>query len=174
MGQPERARVAGFELALDRRYQPETHMWVLPSGPGRVRIGMDPLGIETSGTLAQLSFVPIGTELTAGSPFGQLEAAKFVGPLISPVSGAVLAVNDAVVRGPGLAERDPYGAGWMIEARVTEARVTEAHVTEAGRTDDSLGDATGELAGLLADPAEISAWFAAKVADYRLKGVIAQ
>jgi hypothetical protein len=57
---------------------------------------------------------------------------------------------------------------------VTEARVTEAHVTEAGRTDDSLGDATGELAGLLADPAEISAWFAAKVADYRLKGVIAQ
>ena len=105
----------------------------------------------------------------AGSPFGQLEAAKFVGPLISPVSGAVLAVNDAVVRGPGLAERDPYGAGWMIEARVTEA-----HVTEAGRTDDSLGDATGELAGLLADPAEISAWFAAKVADYRLKGVIAQ
>ncbi len=169
MGQPARARVAGFELALDRRYQPETHMWVLPSGPARARIGMDPLGIETSGTLAQLSFVPIGTELTAGSPFGQLEAAKFVGPLISPVSGAVLAVNDAVVRDPGLAERDPYGAGWMIEAGVTEAGVTQAR-----RTDDSRGDVTGARAGLLADPAEISAWFAAKVADYRLKGVIAQ
>ena len=51
------------------------------TGPGR--IGMDALGIETSGTLAELSFVPVGTELTAGRPFGQLEAAKFVGPLVS-------------------------------------------------------------------------------------------
>ncbi|MGA3220372.1 MAG: glycine cleavage system protein H [Acidimicrobiales bacterium] len=154
MAQAERARVAGFELALDRCYQPETHMWVLPSGPGQVRIGMGPLGLETSGTLAQLSFVPAGSALIAGLPFGQLEAAKFVGPLISPVSGAVLAVNDAVAENPGLAERDPYGAGWMVEA--------------------SLSDATGAIPGLLSDPAEIIAWFAAKVADYRLKGVIAQ
>jgi glycine cleavage system H protein len=154
MGQPERVTVSGFALALDRRYQPETHMWVLARGPGRVRVGMDLLGVETSGSLAQLSFVPAGTGLTAGLPFGQLEAAKFVGPLLSPVSGAVLAVNDAVVRDAGLVERDPYGAGWMIEA--------------------SLGDATAEPAGLLADPAEVTAWFAAKVADYRLKGLIAQ
>ena len=80
----EQVIVAGFPLALDRRYQAETHMWVLPTDPGRARIGMDPLGIETSGTLAQLSFVPVGTQLTAGRPFGQLEAAKFVGPLVSP------------------------------------------------------------------------------------------
>src|ERR1039458_10231728 len=87
MEQGEQVIVAGFPLALDRRYQAETHMWVLPTDPGRARIGMDPLGIETSGTLAQLSFVPVGTQLTAGRPFGQLEAAKFVGPLVSPVSG---------------------------------------------------------------------------------------
>jgi len=92
----------------------------------------------------------VGTELTAGLPFGQLEAAKFVGPLVSPVSGAVLAVNEAVVRDPGLAERDPYGAGWMIEAGA-------------------------ELPpGLLSGRAEISEWFAAKVADYRANGVIAE
>jgi len=159
MGQARRVTVAGFVLALDRRYQPETHMWVLARGPGRVRVGMDPLGVETSGTLAQVSFVPAGTELTAGLPFGQLEAAKFVGPLVSPVSGAVLAVNGAVTRDAGLVERDPYGAGWMIEASLIEA---------------SPGGATVELPGLLADPAEISVWFAAKVADYRLKGLIAQ
>ncbi|MFZ2058925.1 MAG: hypothetical protein WAV54_16085 [Acidimicrobiales bacterium] len=146
--------VAGFLLALDRRYDAETHMWVLLTGPGRARIGMDPLGIETSGTLAQLSLVPAGTKLIAGRPFGQLEAAKFVGPLVSPVSGAVLAVNDEVAVDAGLAERDPYGAGWLIDA--------------------SLSAAAGELPGLLADPAEISAWFAAKIADYRFRGVIAQ
>jgi len=146
--------VAGFPLALDRRYQAETHMWVLKTGPGLVRIGMDPLGIETSGTLAQLSFFPTGTELSAGRPFGELEAAKFVGPLISPVSGTVASVNEEVARDPGLAERDPYGAGWLIEARVSEV--------------DS------EPSGLLAEPAEITAWFAARIAHYRLNGLIAQ
>jgi glycine cleavage system H protein len=161
MGQARRVTVAGFALALDRRYQPETHMWVLARGPGRVRVGMDALGAETSGTLAQVSFVPAGTELTAGLAFGQLEAVKFVGPLVSPVSGAVLAVNDAVVRDAGLVERDPYGAGWMIEASLRDEEA-------------SLGDAAAELPGLLAGPAEITAWFAAKVADYRLKGLIAQ
>ena len=150
MGQLGRVSVAGFELALDRSYHPGTHMWVLALAPGRVRVGMDPLGIETSGTLAQLSFVPVGTELTAGLPFGQLEAAKFVGPLVSPVPGPVLAVNEAVGRDPGLAERDPYGAGWMIEAGADLPP------------------------GLLSGPAVISEWFAAKVADYRANGVIAE
>jgi glycine cleavage system H protein len=146
--------VAGFPLALDRRYQAETHMWVLETGPGLVRIGMDPLGIETSGTLAQLSFFPTGTELSAGRPFGELEAAKFVGPLISPVSGVVASVNEEVARDPGLAERDPYGDGWLIEASVSE-----------------IAD---EGSALLTEQAEITAWFAARVAHYRRSGLIAQ
>lgn len=154
MGQASLVIVAGFTLALDRRYHPETHMWVLETGPARVRIGMDSLGMETSGTLAQLSFFAKGTELTAGRPFGQLEAAKFVGPLISPVSGAVLTVNAEVASDPGLAERDPYGAGWLIEA--------------------STSATSPEQSPLLTEPAEITAWFTARVAHYRLNGLIAQ
>jgi glycine cleavage system H protein len=146
--------VYGFPLALDRLYQADTHMWVQLSGPGHARIGMDPLGIETSGTLAQLSFLAVGTELAAGTPFGQLEAAKFVGPLVSPVSGTVAAVNDAVVADPGLTERDPFGDGWLIKAE--------------------LSDPNSELPALLSEPDEITRWFAAKVEDYRLKGVIAE
>ena len=66
----------------------------------------------------------------------------------------MLAVNLAVTADAGLIERDPYGTGWLIEAQ--------------------LGDAAGGLPGLLADAAEITAWFTAKVADYRRMGVIAQ
>ena len=146
--------VAGFPLALDRCYEPETHMWVLSIAPARVRIGMNSLGVETSGTLAQLSLVSVGSELVAGRPFGQLEAAKFVGPLTSPVSGTVVTVNDDVVLDPGLAERDPYEQGWLIEVELVAA--------------------PGELSGLVSDPAEITAWFTAKIAAYRLKGVLAE
>ena len=150
-------QVDGFPLALDRLYHPGTHMWIAlygAAGAPAARVGMDALGVETSGTLAQLSLPAAGTALTAGRPFGQLEAAKFVGPLLSPVTGTVTAVNDAVAADPGLAERDPYGEGWLIEARL------------AGLVD--------EQPGLLADPGEIRRWFAAKLADYRLKGVIAE
>ena len=90
----------------------------------------------------------------AGRPFGQLEAAKFVGPLVSPVTGTLLAVNDAVAVDAGLVERDPYGEGWLIEA--------------------GLQDDEAELTGLLAEQDEIVAWFTAKVTSYRLKGVIAR
>ena len=149
-------QVDGFPLALDRLYHPETHMWIALSGPASTptaRIGIDALGVETSGTLAQLSLPDAGTGLVAGRPFGQLEAAKFVGPLVSPVAGTVTAVNHAVAADPGLAERDPYGEGWLIEARLTGP--------------------VREQTGLLADSEEIRRWFAAKLADYRLKGVIA-
>jgi glycine cleavage system H protein len=147
-------QVDGFPLALDLLYQPDTHMWVLLTGAARARIGMDSLGIETSGTLAELSLPPVHAELAAGRPFGQLEAAKFVGPLVSPVSGMVLAVNEAVAADPGLAEREPYGAGWLVEAELTSP--------------------AEELPGLLHDPEEIIRWFTAAAADYRRKGVIAQ
>jgi glycine cleavage system H protein len=146
--------VAGFPLALGRLYHAESHMWVVVSGPDRVVIGMDALGVETSGSLAQVSFLPIGTAVAAGRPFGQLEAAKLVGPLLCPVSGTVVVTNEQVALDAALLERDPYGEGWLIEA--------------------TLSGNERELSGLLVDPEEIKAWFAAKIADYKLKGVLAE
>lgn len=146
--------VHGFPLALDRLYHPDTHLWVRRAADGTARIGLDPLGIETSGTLAQLSFEAAGSALTAGQPFGQLEAAKFVGPLLCPVSGILAGINDAVTADPGLAERDPYGGGWLIDVALA-------------------GDGA-DLPGLLSDPGQITEWFTGKVAEYRLKGVLAQ
>ncbi len=148
-----RREIGGFAIALDRGYQPATHMWVKLTGPGRATIGLDPLGIETSGTLAQLALPDVGTALTAGGPFGQLEAVKFVGALTSPVSGTVLAVNEAVAADPALAERDPFGQGWLIEAELSEP---------------------ADLDALLTDPQQIVAWYAARIEEYRRSGAIAR
>lgn len=145
--------VQGYQVAVDRMYHPETHMWVQQVAPGQVRIGMDPLGIETSGTLAQLSFVEAGAAVLQGRAFGQLEAAKFVGPLVSPLTGTVARTNHAVTADPGVVERDPYGEGWLVELSAASEE---------------------ELAGLLSASDEITSWFGHTVDEYRLKGVIAQ
>ena len=148
--------VGGFALALDRSYHPETHMWVLVTGPGR-RVGMGRARDRNRRFPGPDStLVPVGTQLEAGRPFGQMEAAKFVGPLVSPVRGVVAAVNGAAVADAGVLEQDPYGLGWLIEA------------------DLGNGADPGRGAGLLSDPDEISAWFTAKIASYRDMGVIAE
>ena len=149
----EIVEVAGFGVALDRAYDGTGHFWVSMVGPDRARIGMDALGVETSGTLAQLAFLPVGEHCKRGDAFGSLEAAKFVGPLTSPLSGTVSATNDAVVADPALVERDPYGAGWLVEIDLADP---------------------GELADLVAGKQEVRVWFEAEVEDYRMKGVLAE
>ncbi len=149
----EIVEVAGFGVALDRAYDGTGHFWVSMVGPDRALIGMDALGVETSGTLAQLAFLPVGEHCKRGEAFGSLEAAKFVGPLTSPLSGTVSATNDAVVADPALVERDPYGAGWLVEIDLADP---------------------GELADLVAGRQEVRVWFEAEVEDYRMKGVLAE
>jgi glycine cleavage system H protein len=109
--------------------------------------------VETSGTIAQLAFLPVGEQLKRGEAFGSLEAAKFVGPLTSPLSGTVSATNDAVVVDPALVERDPYGEGWLIELDLADP---------------------GELSDLVSGSQPIKVWFEAEVEDYRMKGVLAE
>jgi glycine cleavage system H protein len=154
MGVSGHIDVAGYRLLLDRAYDPATHLWVQVLEPGRARVGMDPLAVETSGTLAQLAFLPVGSVLIRGEPFGSLEAAKFVGPLSCPLSGTILVQNEAVLTDPSLVEREPFAGGWLIELEPA--------------------DPGGELPLLVEGEEQIVPWFAAEVEDYRLKGVLAE
>lgn len=146
--------VGGFAVRTDRLYDPVTHLWVLPLPDGTVRIGMDALNVETTGTLAGLDFLPEGTPLRRGTPYGTVEAAKFVGPLATPVSSVVVRGNPAVLADPGLIEREPYDAGWLVELRPT--------------------DWDGESPVLLSGLTQLRTWMAAEVADYRERGLIAE
>ena len=145
--------VAGFTVALDRAYDPDGHFWISVLSEDRARVGLDALGVDTSGTISQIAFLPVGERLTRGEPFGSLEAAKFVGPLTSPLSGVVSATNDAVVTDPAMVERDPYGGGWLVELLVSDR---------------------AQFGELISGGEAIRAWFAAEVEDYRLKGVLAE
>lgn len=146
-------KVAGYAVDLGLAYDPATHMWVDLASPGTVRAGLDPLGVETSGTLAALGFVGVGTAVARGEALGSLEAEKFVGPVLAPVSGIVTAVNGEVLAHPGAVEADPYEA-WLVEIQPAD-----------------LGS---EIAFLVQGPAQVKSWFAAQVAEYKRMGVLAE
>ncbi len=144
--------VKGFEVRLDRSYDLTHHMWVMVED-GLARIGMDALGLETSGTLAHLSLGDVSSEVKAGESFGSLEAEKYVGPLVSPISGELVGVNGAILEDPGLVQRDPYDKGWMVQISPSN---------------------TTELDALLSGEDEIVEAFGKKVVEYRLEGVLAE
>jgi len=143
--------VAGYALRLDRSYHTPSHMWLMTVGD-RVRVGLDALTADTYGMLAQLQLPPPGTPVEADTAFGSLEAAKFVGPLLSPCDGVVAAVNGAVLDDPELAMREPYDGGWLIEL----TRPTDAPVPDTVSGDDAL------------------AWYQTAVAEHREKGLVAE
>ena len=146
--------VKGFEVRPDLAYDFEYHMWMDELSEGRVRIGMDSLGVETSGTLAHLVMVEPGTEVSRGEPFGSLEAEKYVGPLVAPLSGQVVAVNETVLSNPALVHSDPYQKGWLIEMEVA--------------------DLEEQRSNLISGEDRVKARFAEKITEYRLEGVIAE
>jgi glycine cleavage system H protein len=146
--------VRGFKVRLDRAYHLGFHLWVKVGEGGLVRIGMDPLGLDTAGTLSQLEFAEAGTIVARGEPFGTLEAEKFVGPIRSPLSGAIVAANAEVMSTPGICERDPYGDGWFVELMPFDFEGEQDQLTEGTVT--------------------VVAAFAAKVDEYRRQGVLAE
>lgn len=165
---PTYFEVDGYRLAVDRYYDEATHLWVadaappgtasLPLGPPAgtvqaVRCGFDPLGSETSGDVVAVSFEPVGTRVARGEAFGSLEAAKFVGPLLAPITGTLRRHNDAVIENPGLVNRDPL-AHWLVEI-------------EPEQPDE-------ELPLLLHDPQAVVAWFRREVERFRTQGMVAE
>lgn len=104
-----------YEIPSDRAYDREHHMWVqVDSTSGDVFVGIDTLGLASLGDLAYVTLKDVGTAVKRGESMGTLEAAKMTGDLIAPVSGTIVARNDATVSNPGLVNQSPYADGWMV------------------------------------------------------------
>jgi glycine cleavage system H protein len=105
-----------FDVPVDRHYDGSRHLWAQrDEGSGRVRVGIDSIGLESLGELAYVALRPSGSTVARGESLGTLEAAKMPSDIAAPVSGTIAGRNDAVLRDPLLVNEDPYGAGWLVE-----------------------------------------------------------
>jgi glycine cleavage system H protein len=113
---PERAV---SEIPKDLLYT-EDHEYVKPAGaPGEVFIGVTDFAQGELGDIVFVELPKVGSDVTAGSSFGVIEAVKSVSELFAPVSGKVVAINERVAKEPELVSADPYGAGWLIEVEMS-------------------------------------------------------
>ena len=82
----------------DLRYSSD-HEWISAEEPPRV--GITAVASDTLGEIVFVDLPEVGAEVEAGEPCGELESTKSVSDLVSPVTGTVVAVNEAVVDEPG-------------------------------------------------------------------------
>ena len=118
------------EIPPDLTYTAE-HEWVQRVGDDTVKVGITDFAQSSLGDVVFVQLPDVGTEVTAGESFGEVESTKSVSDLYSPVTAKVVAVNGDLEGDPQLVNSDPYGAGWLVELQADA---------------DSLG---GELDGLL-------------------------
>jgi glycine cleavage system H protein len=86
-------------------------------------VGITDFAQDALGDVVFVELPAVGAQLTQGQTFGVVESNKTVSDLFAPVSGRVLAVNQALRDEPERVNQDPYGAGWMI--RVAPGRREE-------------------------------------------------
>jgi glycine cleavage system H protein len=88
---------AGCAVPEDRLYDVELDVWVRVEG-NAARIGMTDVAQTRMGRLVQLSWKPEGRHVERGRPLSVLESAKWVGPICAPLSGTIIATNEATFK----------------------------------------------------------------------------
>ena len=109
-----------MECPEDLGYTKE-HEWVRVEATGRVRIGITDFAQDALGDVVYVDVPEIGTRVTAGQPFSEVESTKSVSDVYAPVSGTVLERNPLLEERPELVNEQPYGDGWLVVLEVAGA-----------------------------------------------------
>ncbi len=103
------------EVPNDLKYTAE-HEWIRVSdGSTTVRIGITDFAQEALGDVVYVSLPAVGTTVTGGAAFGEVESTKSVSDIYAPLSGTISARNDSLDGSPETINSDPYGEGWLVE-----------------------------------------------------------
>jgi glycine cleavage system H protein len=87
---------------------------------GVIRVGITAFAQDALGDVVYVSLPSVGDSLSAGDSCGEVESTKSVSDLYAPLSGEVVAVNQALESAPELVNSDPYGEGWMYDVKLTD------------------------------------------------------
>src|SRR5258707_8609592 len=109
----------------DRKYTKE-HEWITSEGT----IGITTHAQDSLGDIVFVESPKVGTEITAGKPFGTVESVKAVSDLYAPVSGTVMATNEALATAPELVNKDAHAA-WMVKITMKDPSEMNALLSAA-------------------------------------------
>lgn len=108
---------------IEGLYYAESHEYVRVEGEYGY-VGITDYAQHELGNVVYVDMPDVDDDVTAGEDFGAVESVKAASDLISPVSGTVVEVNEALNDNPELVNSDPY-ANWIIKVQLSDAAEVE-------------------------------------------------
>ena len=112
-------------------YYTKEHEWMRVEGD-TVTIGITDHAVSHLSDLVFLDLPAVGSSVTIGESFGEIESVKAVSPLLAPVTGEVLESNEELADNLDWLSEEPFGKAWMIKVKLTD---TSGDLMEAGAYD---------------------------------------
>ena len=106
----------------DLLYHPE-HDWARVDGE-EATLGITWYAQDQLGEVVFFELPEVGKTMSKDEPYAEVESVKAVSDVIAPLSGEIVAVNDALSDSPEKINDDPYGDGWMVRVRLADSGET--------------------------------------------------
>ena len=98
------------------------HDWarIDPDDESQATLGITWYAQDSLGEVVFFDPPAVGTTVTKDSPYTEVESVKAVSDVIAPLSGEIVAVNEALPENPATINEDPYGEGWLVKVRLSD------------------------------------------------------
>jgi len=102
----------------DLKYS-QTHEWIRVYGD-TATVGITAHAQDTLGDITFVELPKVGASLKKGGEAGVIESVKAASDLLTPISGEVQTVNNALTSAPEQINSEPYGAGWLFTVKIAD------------------------------------------------------
>jgi glycine cleavage system H protein len=120
------------------KYHPE-HDWARIEGE-EATFGITWYAQDSLGEVVFFEPPEIGTDVAKDGTYAEVESVKAVSDVYAPLSGEVVAVNDALADNPEQINEDPYGEGWLVKIKLSDPSEADALMDAAAYRELLSGD----------------------------------
>jgi len=107
------------QLPAELKYA-ASHEWARLDGDV-VTVGITDHAQDALGDLVYVELPNVGDAVSAGQEAGVVESVKAASDIYAPVSGEIIAINDALVDAPEIVNTEPYTGGWLYQIKISDA-----------------------------------------------------
>ena len=116
-------QVKGFDVPMNYYFH-NGHAWARIESGGYIRVGLDDFALKVLGEADGLDLPLMGKELDQGKAGWGLKRRENLADVLSPIDGIIVEVNSEVREKPHVANREPYGDGWLFMVRTPDVDAT--------------------------------------------------
>ena len=112
-------------IYLDDRSYRKSHEWVIIDGD-EATTGISDFAQEELNDVVYVDLPAVGDVFGLGDAYAVIESVKAASDIYMPMSGEIIAVNEALAEAPQAVNEDPFGEGWLVKLRISKPDEAES------------------------------------------------